>query len=197
MILNYLWRMGNIALLLLPIWVLVRFLWLRRQKSLPVNWYHEIGLAVFVLFLAGLANLTISSQWELYLQPQIRGEVNLIPFRTLWPMFQEMLKDGHSLINVLGNLLLFAPIGFLIPLLWPPKHPLRTGTFYTMLVSVLIELLQLFSWRSTDVDDVILNTLGGWLGSCCCFLLCKHCSRWFARFRYSSQQGENTLKEKS
>ena len=83
------------------------------------------------------------------------------------PKFDPMLEKGgrsQKLINLAGNVLIFVPLGFLPPLLWKKwRHfwatlPLCAG------VSLLIEFLQLFLGRSVDVDDLILNTLGGLMG---------------------------------
>lgn len=89
---------------------------------------------------------------------QILNSVNLIPF--------------SNQISVLGyalNVAMFIPFGFLVPLIWwemrKPWHTVLVGAG----LSLLIELSQLLSIRATDVDDLILNTLGagvGWVGYC-------------------------------
>ena len=66
------------------------------------------------------------------------------------------------MINFLGNIIMFMPIGFCIPLLWnlSNKKIILIG-FY---ISFSIEFCQLFLARGTDIDDLILNTLGTILG---------------------------------
>ena len=70
-------------------------------------------------------------------------------------------------IDVVGyflNILLFVPFGVLVPLIWSNKK----GLGYTLLsgfsFSLLIELSQLFNNRQSDVDDLLLNTLGALIG---------------------------------
>ena len=68
-----------------------------------------------------------------------------------------------QLINLAGNVLIFAPLGFLPPLLWRRwRH--RTALLLSAGTSCLIEFLQLFLGRSVDVDDLILNVAGGFAG---------------------------------
>lgn len=80
-------------------------------------------------------------------------EVNLIPLR--WGV-----EDSFGLIM---NIILFMPLGALIPLLWE-----NTSFFITtcsgFLFSLLIEISQLFNRRATDIDDLLMNTLGTIIG---------------------------------
>ena len=67
----------------------------------------------------------------------------------------------HCLINLLGNILLFMPIGFMIPKLWKKLRNYFKFFFITLLIILAIELLQLFTLLGCcDVDDVILNMTG-------------------------------------
>lgn len=76
-------------------------------------------------------------------------------------LFAYMFSDfTSSLLNVL----LFVPLGFFLPVLWTRyKNPLRTVLF-GFCTSLLIELLQIFSFRATDINDLITNTLGTLIG---------------------------------
>ncbi|HEV8272712.1 MAG TPA: VanZ family protein, partial [Chitinophagaceae bacterium] len=87
--------------------------------------------------------------------------VNLQPFKTI-DIYQTWGKQ------ILGNFVMLLPLGIYLPLIY--KRLRKTYNFFVVLlicflVSVGIELLQLAtSYRSTDIDDVILNTLGGGAG---------------------------------
>lgn len=79
--------------------------------------------------------------------------VNLIPFS----------RD----INVTGyvlNVVMFLPLGFLVPLIWEELSTLPRTALVGLLFSLGIELSQLLSFRGTDVDDLLMNTLGAVLG---------------------------------
>lgn len=66
--------------------------------------------------------------------------------------------------STLLNVMLFLPLGFFLPLLWQYfRSPLRTiGLGF--LISLLIEFLQIFTYRATDVNDLITNTFGTIVG---------------------------------
>ena len=90
---------------------------------------------------------------------------NLVPFRTIAEYFG-VLRGGSVtlfLVNFAGNILVFVPLGLLPPLLWRRCRG-AWGAALTALCSLFVELCQIFTGRSVDVDDLILNTLGGLLG---------------------------------
>ncbi|HEY5589161.1 MAG TPA: VanZ family protein [Candidatus Paceibacterota bacterium] len=72
--------------------------------------------------------------------------------------------------NILGNMLLLFPFGLLLPILWSKFDNMRTILLISFLFSLGIEIIQLLSYyignmgRSFDIDDIILNTFGAWLG---------------------------------
>lgn len=103
--------------------------------------------------------------WE-----QVAQQINLIPFRTI----ENYIRLLHSsreiwvrlaLINLLGNVVMFIPLGFFLPRVF-----LRLQAFWKTLLTAcllisLIEALQLFTLLgSCDIDDLILNLLGVALG---------------------------------
>lgn len=84
---------------------------------------------------------------------------NALPFIDILNSPLDYLK------NSLLNIILFIPLGCFAPLLWNRysqfKNIVRLGFF----VSLLIEISQIFTFRLTDIDDLIMNTLGtaaGW-----------------------------------
>lgn len=67
--------------------------------------------------------------------------------------------------NVLGNLAVFLPMGFFVPILKGPWTSAFRVALVCMILSLAIETLQYDSGRRVaDIDDVLLNTLGGILG---------------------------------
>lgn len=59
---------------------------------------------------------------------------------------------------------MFMPIGFFSPLLWTKLNSLKKVTLFGFGISFIIEFTQLFLSRATDIDDLILNTIGAMLG---------------------------------
>ena len=92
------------------------------------------------------------------------GEANYIPFKTIWFYLigsRGMLIGG---INILGNILLLVPLGYLMPfatpgLLW------KQVLVYALLICMAIEGSQvLLKVGILDVDDILLNMLGIFIG---------------------------------
>lgn len=137
-----------------------------RRQGLATTPLHEAGLLAFLLFLAGLAAVTILPRGWQWTAPTW-DRVNLRLFR----VFRDSLAvwrsgdSGYFVINVLGNLVMFFPLGFFPALLWEEKgHGLLRGTGTALFASCVIEFCQLFQNRGTDVDDLWLNALGGAVG---------------------------------
>jgi glycopeptide antibiotics resistance protein len=75
-------------------------------------------------------------------------------------------SPGGKLADLFGNVLLFAPLGFLLPLLVPAIRRWWQVLAVGAGISLLIELYQL-TWplvRNASVDDVLMNALGALLG---------------------------------
>jgi glycopeptide antibiotics resistance protein len=90
---------------------------------------------------------------------------NVIPFRSIYriAVFSPTIADPIRIL--LGNIVLFFPLGFLLPSIWPKVRRFTLVFCISFIVSLLIELSQfLFTHRVANVDDVILNTLGGLIG---------------------------------
>lgn len=79
---------------------------------------------------------------------------NLVPFR-------DMLSSLRSSVQ---NILLFVPLGIFLPLLWERYRMLKNTVFFGLCTSLVIELLQVFTYRATDINDLLTNTLGSVLG---------------------------------
>ncbi|EPZ42553.1 VanZ family protein [Alicyclobacillus acidoterrestris] len=97
-------------------------------------------------------------------------ENNLIPFKTI----MGILKLGslsNALSNIGGNVFLFAPFGFLMPLLFRKQNSYTRVLLFGFLGTLCVESSQFiisailgFTYRSFDVDDLICNTVGALFG---------------------------------
>ncbi|REE84398.1 VanZ like protein [Paenibacillus taihuensis] len=90
---------------------------------------------------------------------------NVIPLQTVRLYFEhaDSFDAKYWLVNMVGNVAVFMPFGLVLPYLLG----LRFIRFSLLFISALfvLELLQLVLHRgSFDIDDVILNTIGAWLG---------------------------------
>ena len=79
---------------------------------------------------------------------------------TLMP-FLPMIADFK---NTLLNIVLFVPLGILLPFLWKKYGTLKATSLFGFRLSLSIELLQILTYRATDINDLIANTLGTVLG---------------------------------
>lgn len=102
--------------------------------------------------------------------------LNLCPLTELFSAMFE--KAGILGSQVTLNVLLFVPLGFLLPLVFPDKF----NRFWKVALCALcttfsIEAIQYFIGRSADIDDILANTFGGMLGFC----LLRLCESIFSR----------------
>ncbi|PEE78059.1 hypothetical protein COM81_03485 [Priestia megaterium] len=90
--------------------------------------------------------------------------INLVPFYTIADLlFHQSFSD--FIVNNVGNILLFVPFGFLLSIKFKNINSVPKGFLIGMMCSISIEVVQLFMPnRCTDIDDVILNTLGTGIG---------------------------------
>jgi len=138
------------------------------SKTIGSRWYVRLLRGVIiVLALAGLAvfcywayTFTLAPVYD----PHHWAIGNTHPGHTLqFYLDRPSIKD--AIIQIGGNLVLLAPLGVLLPLITPKlRGPIRL-TLVIAVISSAIEVTQgtAISGRSFDVDDIILNTLGGLL----------------------------------
>lgn len=79
---------------------------------------------------------------------------NVIPFIDI------VNNPAGYIINTILNIILFMPMGFMLPVIWKEYHPAKKTVLMGLAVSVIIEVVQIFSFRLTDIDDLITNTTG-------------------------------------
>lgn len=115
--------------------------------------YKEITMFCFIVYIL-LLYYIVTFQDNNY------GTNNFIPFREI---FRYDINSKLFLKNVIGNILLFVPFGIFV------THYVKSkGVFpiaiLSFIVSCSIEFAQSVIGRTADIDDVILNTIGGILG---------------------------------
>lgn len=128
-------------------------------------------LAGFVLFTAvcwGILSITGASPANFLIIRNFAetADVSWIPFADILTLFAG--GDTASIVrNIGGNIALFMPLGFLLPMVWTGFRRLPRTAAFGACVSLFIELSQLFNYRATVTDDLLLNTLGAVLGYLC------------------------------
>ncbi|MDU1538646.1 MAG: VanZ family protein [Paeniclostridium sordellii] len=116
---------------------------------------HLIWVYIFLIYIyLAFSVAGIGSVWDI---GQYGGiirieEINLIPF------------NSEGIRTYILNIIMFIPLGFLLPLIWE-KFRNFARVFWTGLgFSLAIEICQLFNHRATDIDDLMMNSLGAVLG---------------------------------
>lgn len=190
----YVFRLFVTMLASLPIYVLFRYLVLSRRArrlgekagtakvKLTFNKLRELCLGLFVIFMMALLMFvwqgTIHSPavaLRIVKRRILYGEgINLVPFRTIRNYYRTFGVRGNLFgVNILGNVLMFVPWGFGLLLLWKKNRHFGRLLCFSAALPIFIEITQLFIERQVDVDDFILNFLGGTLGGLLFFLLAK------------------------
>lgn len=124
----------------------------------------------------------IMDEWELDNAKAGVATANLTLFKTI-RMYIRYYDRLNGFDNLFGNILAFMPLGMLIPLAFPGMERFFEILLHSFWLSLCIELFQLVShFGAFDVDDILLNTLGGVLGFVI-FLL-------FRRIFYRQAKGE-------
>lgn len=163
-----------IILISTPVYMIIRRPWRFRGEK------REIYFGLFVIYMACLLGLTLMGTYtnpiDMVRQAITRlqtGElINYKLGRTMFGMFCWASADDIC-VNVFSNIIIFVPWGFLLPTLWERfRNPLKLIPM-CLGMTVLIEFLQLFVYRATDIDDVVLNFLGGLIGAGLYFVLNK------------------------
>lgn len=164
-IIHYLDDMLFFVCIALPFVFIWRFIRWRKRGFVFKESLHEVGLLLFVLVLIALFSQTIIPKYGL-MQPSLRN-VNFELFRVFRETYNAIIYLGFwqpFYINFLGNIILFLPIGFLLPLLFRKMESFPYTVIAGLSTSLFIEVMQLPQNRSSDVDDLWLNTLGALIG---------------------------------
>ena len=97
----------------------------------------------------------------------MRRFTNFIPFKTIIEYVQRYI-DGYrnlSVLNLLGNLALFVPMGMALPCLSRKLNRFWKVTLTVLGMVVVVELVQgLLRVGSIDIDDIIFNVVGAMVG---------------------------------
>lgn len=138
--------------IVLSIVIIMRVVYLL-NKERSYTLYKEIFMLVFLAYILVLFQLVTT-------QDISGGGFNLTPFKEI---FRYPLWSYNFNRQVIGNIVLFVPLGYFATSYCKIKK-FGTITLMTILISGIIETVQYFIGRSFDIDDVILNVVGGILG---------------------------------
>ncbi len=141
-----------IMAIILAMVIIIRVAYYKNHKK-KVSILNEVMLLLFVAYILILFQLVT------YESNGFNG-VNFIPFREIL-RYDWGTKEFTR--QVIGNIILFIPFGFFITYYANIKN-IGSAFFTTVAASIVIETVQYFIGRSFDIDDIILNVIGGLLG---------------------------------
>lgn len=136
----------------------VWLVWNRRMtadKAYKVRHIIWVYIYMFYGYLAVQEAAGIGSIWDLITYGKLDNSINLIPF------------SSEGAMTYILNIIMFMPLGFLLPLIWENFRNAKKVVLMGFLMSLTIEICQLFNIRTTDIDDLMMNTLGALVGYCC------------------------------
>ncbi len=141
----------------------------QRTDAKPVWWL------IFLLYIAGMLWLLFgrSRGWieGLSYRQMLQENINFKPFYTIDNYinvifhYPESFYYRHCITNLLGNIVLFIPAGYLLPRLFGTMRKFIVFFLTVLVVMLFVESLQLLTLLgSFDVDDIILNISGMLIG---------------------------------
>ena len=164
-ILDYFNNLIIIMVFFIPIYLLIRCRVLK-VKSIKL----EVLSFIFFIYIFSLTILAITPKFiidssGIHIIESGNSYFNIIPFRMLYDFYIDFFtnhSNRYLLINILGNIIMFIPIGLFLPIFFnlSYKKLLLIGICY----SLFIEVFQIFLPRVSDIDDIILNNIGVSIG---------------------------------
>ena len=152
---------------------------INRKRDIHTTLMHELMILLFAVFICGLVSQTILPKIEFSLpdiviiNSKTESSFNFIPGKIITVSVEYLSKGepDYFILNFLGNIGIFIPIGLLVPLIW--RCSLKKTVLIGFLCSLSIELIQIPLPRCTDIDDLWMNTLGALIGALLYLLLDK------------------------
>lgn len=188
---DYISGMIPYMIIAVPLIMVIRIIsrYINKKRKIKSTLFHEIGFWIFALFLVGLASQTvmeysINENGNFIFGFDSSHKINLIPGK----IFIESINDNGNIyfdyfvLNFIGNVGIFIPIGFFVPLLWRNIN-IKKAVLVGFCTSLFIELTQLILPRVTDIDDLWMNTLGAVIGYLIYIVINKFAHSFFEKFK--------------
>lgn len=134
------------------------------------KWVTVLSYTLFILYiLIAVLLLFLSPYRQAAYEINSAGSnpYNIIPFKTISDYIKASSHINQSIwmSNLYGNILAFLPLGIFLPWLFKKMIGFWQTAGAVFLTTSLVEILQFFTRvGSFDIDDIILNTVGGAIG---------------------------------
>lgn len=153
----------------LPVMLLCALIYevIRRKRKTVFSLWHFACCVLFTGYLAALLQVTVIRDWQDFFDlshSAAKTEIIWVPLKTTVQDAKEM-GILWELYHMAGNMAWFVPLGFLGAELCPKLRRWRALSAAALGFSFLVEFSQwVFQTGVSDMDDLILNTLGGCIG---------------------------------
>ncbi len=125
-----------------------------RNSSKKISFHEEFLNLLFIVYILLLFELLTGTE------NNSGSGINLVPFSEI---LRYQVGSKMFIYNVLGNILLFVPFGYFVTRYIKGKS-LYQIFIISFITSLTVEILQVKLGRSFDVDDILLNVIGGVVG---------------------------------
>ena len=153
-----------LELIFAAIWLIVRSsIWIKNRH---IDLKREAVLLLMYINLAVIIRFTFFPMATVdgHVQPLVFDVAAAFPFRVNFIPFVHLFDHESKrdlLLNVIGNTAMFIPSGIVLPIVYKNLNRFWKVFLAGAGISLCIETIQLpFSVRATDIDDLILNTVG-------------------------------------
>lgn len=142
----------------------------RTTKSRGLAWLVFLAYFAALLIVVLFKNLRVlqlrfGSISPVSLGARVHHGSNFTPFTSIAYYLGGNPSTATAVENLAGNILVFMPMGFLLPIVLPKLQRMRQIAVISFVISLSIEVIQLLTGMGVfDVDDVLLNVLGATLG---------------------------------
>lgn len=145
---------------------------------------HVCAALLFLIYCSGVLSVcgSVTATDVLIIPAELRGNVNLIPL------------SGADRDELLLNVLLYVPFGFLLPLIFNDKERFAKIVLYALVFSVSVEAGQLFKFRAVDVNDLIANASGAASGALLALPFLKFAGNFIDKVRLYRGEKQRLLK---
>lgn len=143
-----------------------------KQKNL-----HKLHIMLFIIYISQLCHLLffasefsrdriqLQDSYRYALSQQWLHNTNLTPFYTIQTMISILTYSSYyqqiALLNILGNIIAFAPFAYFLPTLFPKMQRFKYFIWTMIWIISSVEILQFLTLTgSMDIDDFILNLSG-------------------------------------
>ena len=139
---------------------------MNKKSKLEAVFFYGVFIC-YLLLLIKILFLSRVSLSELFNDHRTAfASFNLIPFQSIMQYMSGSTETLRRFAfgNVVGNVIIFIPLGIYLPLIKKDKRIL-VSLLFIFIVSLSVEIIQgILALGAADIDDIILNFLGGFIG---------------------------------